>query len=494
MSHLLEVTDLTIETTGGGRVLSHTPSLTLDPGELVGIVGESGSGKTVAIRAIAGLPVRGTSVTSGRVRFRGNNVDLTDPEARDRVLRDHVGFVFQNPFTSLNPRLRVAEQIREGLPSALRRNRRASDHRIEELLELVGLPQPAEIARRFPYQLSGGQSQRIVIATALAKDPALLLADEPTTALDVLVQHQVLDLLDDLRERLDLGIVLVSHDMGIIEDRADKVHVLKDGRTVEQGPTAAIIGHPSEETTRDLLASIPRLDAPSPLLSTATEMDIRTRELSRRFGRGSQAVDALVGVNLEIARGEQVAIVGASGSGKTTLARIIAGLDTGHTGELELPFLSPSPWRWSRTVTAADRRDVQYIFQDPYSSLHPRRTVRQTLEEALRPRRGFEENRSVEDLVAAVHLPVDRVDEHPASLSGGQRQRVGIARALATRPRVLLADEPVSALDLTVQRRVLDLLGELRRELGSTLLFVTHDLAIAKEIAGRVVVGDEEQG
>ncbi|UJP39461.1 dipeptide ABC transporter ATP-binding protein [Cellulomonas palmilytica] len=473
-------------------------SLDVPAGSVVGLVGESGSGKTLTALAVAGLLPAGVEVWSGGVDVVGRDVRALAPRDRRAHLAAHVGVVFQNPTPALNPRLRIGRQVAEALPAGT--PRRAAREQVAQLLRDVGIDDVAKTAHAFPHELSGGLNQRVVIAMALARSPRLLIADEPTTALDVSVQAQVLDLLDDLRERHGLGVLLVSHDIGVIADRTHHVHVMSQGVVVESGPTRDVLERPQHEYTQRLLAAVPsRLErarvTPRASSPAADEVapQLVVRDLRRAFAlRGAHGRTrhvALDGVDLTIRQGAALGLVGESGSGKTTLARIVVGLERADSGTVEHDGLDAT--RLDRAQRRAWRRDVQYVFQDPYGSLDPRLTVAQTLREPLELTLGLsrrEAERQVADLLDEVELPRAFAQRLPGELSGGQRQRVGIARALATRPRLVVADEPVSALDLSVQARILRLLERLRAERGLTYLFISHDLGVGRFLCDDVVV------
>jgi peptide/nickel transport system ATP-binding protein len=477
-----------------GRELLHGIDFGLAPGESLGIVGESGSGKTLTAMAVVGLLPHGVTATSGSIRVDGREVFGSDAATRRALLRDCFGVVFQNPTVSLNPRLTIQQQLREALPRQIRRSRARSYVRSLELLDHVGIGRAAERLRAFPYELSGGMNQRVVIAMAIARSPRVLIADEATTALDVSVQKQVLDLIDRLRQELNLGLIIVSHDIGVIADRTDDVLVLKDGSVVERGAVAQVLGAPQHEYTRALLDAIPRLDGEVPDDGgSRPAVVLEGRGLTREFpvaGNLRQKVRALDAVDVSLRQGQALAVVGESGSGKTTLARILVGLDRADAGQLTA-FGRPVAGR-----TSARRRqqlaEVQYIFQDPYAALDPRQTVSQIVTEPIELS-GSAEQRARKremmlELLDDVRLPRSFADRKPRQLSGGQRQRVVIARALALRPKVLIADEPVSSLDLSVQARILDLLATLRAERDLSYLVISHDLAVIRQLCTDVVV------
>ncbi|MTE15673.1 dipeptide ABC transporter ATP-binding protein [Nocardia aurantiaca] len=490
-----------LDAPGADSVLVHGVSLEVAPGETVGLVGESGSGKTLTAMGIAGLLPRGVRIAGGRVLLSGVDLSQVPSRRRARAAAARAGVVFQNPTASLNPRLTIATQLHEALPRNLR-TRRERSARAAELLERVGIGEIGKTLAAFPHELSGGLNQRVVIAMALARDPALLIADEPTTALDVSVQAQVLDLLDDLKSEHGLGVLLVSHDIGVIADRSDRVHVMSAGRIVESGATAEVLRSPRHAYTRGLLAATPAL------LRRATPVSgnsgptrgapvlLRAQYLHRSFPittpgrlrRGRHI--ALDGVSLEVRAGAAVGIVGESGSGKTTLARQIVGLDRPDSGTIE--YDGQPLDALDRTQTRSWRRAVQYVFQDPFGALDPRVSVGRSIAEPLELNgvdlRGESVPSRVRALLEEVELPPVYADRLPHELSGGQLQRVVIARALANDPALIVADEPVSALDLAVQARILRLLERLRRERGLTLLLISHDLAVVRFLCDELVV------
>lgn len=497
---LLEIRDLNISVRQGEDRSPVVRGVSLDvyAGETVGIVGESGSGKTMTALGLVDLLPRAARIDSGRIVLGGLDVTALDPRARRRALSADVGVVFQNPTASLNPRLTMSTQLVEALPRSFGTTR-ARRARAAELLYAVGIPDVAKTLSAFPHELSGGLNQRVVIALALARTPKLLVADEPTTALDVSVQAQVLDLIDRLKDEFDLGVLLVSHDIGVIADRTQRVNVMNDGIIVESGRTRDVLDAPTEEYTRALLAATPSRLVRTDQRDRSTEIGrpiVNVDGVRREFavtapGKLRKVLhSALAGVDLTIRSGQALGIVGESGSGKTTLARQIVGLDVPDSGKIlfegvDLRELDPaSTGRW--------RREVQYIFQDPYGSLNPRLTVEQSISEPLRYNgvdlRGRTIAERVGTLLDEVELPRSYATRVPGQLSGGQRQRVGIARALANDPAVIVADEPVSALDLSVQARILALLQRLRAERGLTLILISHDLAVVRYLCDDVVV------
>jgi ABC-type glutathione transport system ATPase component len=488
---LLEVTDL--RTRIGAHTVVDGVTLSVAAGEVLGLVGESGSGKTLTALSIAGLLPRAAEVTGGRVALGGRDLLTLSARHRRAVLADEVGVVFQNPTVALNPRMTVGAQLREALPAPVRRDRAGAYRRVLELLDHVGIDRAEERLASFPHELSGGLNQRVVIAIAIARSPHLLIADEPTTALDVSIQAQVLDLIDRLVAELGLGVLLVTHDIGVVADRADRVAVLDSGRVVETGPTRSVLDAPGHPPTRRLLAQVPALDdpAPPPLPGADTPL-VALHRVSRVFPSvgGQPPLRAVDGVDLVVRPGQALGLVGESGSGKTTLARLVVGLDHATSGTVE------HSGRDAATLRGADfrrwRRDVQYVFQDPYGSLDPRQTVGRIVAEPLELSGTAEERETVGDrvaqLLAEVDLPAGFASRRPHQLSGGQRQRVAIARALALDPRLVVADEPVSALDLSVQATILALLHRLRETRGLTYIVISHDLAVVKGLCTDVAV------
>ncbi|MFD9379297.1 dipeptide ABC transporter ATP-binding protein [Streptomyces sp. NPDC059999] len=493
---LVEVRDLVVDFPVGapGEWLRAVDgvSLTLDAGGALGIVGESGSGKSTVAAALLGLHHgTGTRVT-GTVRVAGT--DLAGAGAPQlRALRGGTAaMVFQDPLSSLDPYYAIGDQIAEVYRVHADVSRRAARARAVEVLDRVGIPDAVRRSRARPHEFSGGMRQRALIAMALACEPRLLIADEPTTALDVTVQAQILDLLHGLREERGLGLLLVTHDVGVAAENVDELLVMRDGRAVERGPVGRVLAEPADPYTRDLLDAVPRLDAPRPSrLRPAPDEPAPVVEafaLRREFGRGKRAVTAVDGVSLAVRAGETLGIVGESGSGKSTLGRMLVGLLEPSAGEVR--------HTGDATATGAAVRDgiphgVQMVFQDPVSSLNPRRSIGESIADPLRAAGERDESAiraRVAELLERVGLEAAHHDRYPHEFSGGQRQRVGIARALAPRPRLIVCDEPVSALDVTTQAQVTALLAELQRELGIALVFIAHDLAVVRQVSDRVAV------
>ncbi|KOV98950.1 ABC transporter ATP-binding protein [Streptomyces sp. NRRL B-1140] len=480
---LVDVTGLRVDF-GATRAVDGL-SFRLEEGAALALVGESGSGKSTVASALLGLH-RGTGArVEGTVEVAGTDVRRASDEELRRLRGGRAAMVFQDPLSSLDPYYAIGDQIAEVYRVHARVSRRAARARAVEVLHRVGIPDAARRSRSRPHEFSGGMRQRALIAMALACEPRLLIADEPTTALDVTVQAQVLDLLHTLREETGMGLLLVTHDVGVAAESVDEVLVMRHGRAVEHGPVADVLGAPAQPYTRELLAAVPRLDAPRKAPAApeqvVEEVVLEATGLRREFGRGKRAFTAVDDVSLVLRRGETLGIVGESGSGKTTLGRMLVGLLEPTAGSLTFED------RPHKGVNPA----VQMVFQDPVSSLNPRRSVGESIADPLRARGEREEGRireRVGELLERVGLEAAHHDRYPHEFSGGQRQRVGIARALAADPRVIVCDEPVSALDVTTQAHVVGLLGELQRELGLALVFVAHDLAVVRQVSDRVAV------
>jgi peptide/nickel transport system ATP-binding protein len=526
---LVRVTDLSVEF-GDLRAVDGL-SFGLARGAALALVGESGSGKSTVASALLGLH-RGTGArVGGSIEVAGTDVQQASEDELRRLRGAKAAMVFQDPLSSLDPYYAIGDQIAEVYRVHTRVSRRAARARAVDVLDRVGIPDAVRRSRSRPHEFSGGMRQRALIAMALACEPDLLIADEPTTALDVTVQAQILDLLHTLREETGMGLLLVTHDVGVAAESVDEVLVMRHGRRVEHGPVADVLSAPAQTYTRELLAAVPRVDARRiaakadeetaavvPAVSaaegaeaasavsaaevagaasavSAAEVEgvpdgppeatghvvLEATGLRREFRRGKRAFAAVDDVSLTIRRGETLGVVGESGSGKTTLGRMLVGLLEPTAGEV----------RYDGHARVGVHPAVQMVFQDPVSSLNPRRSVGESIADPLRARGEKDEQRirgRVTELLERVGLEGAHYDRYPHEFSGGQRQRVGIARALAADPRVIVCDEPVSALDVTTQAQVVALLGELQRELGLALVFVAHDLAVVRQVSDRVAV------
>ncbi|WP_018180735.1 dipeptide ABC transporter ATP-binding protein [Jongsikchunia kroppenstedtii] len=473
-------------------------SLRVDRGEIVALVGESGSGKTMTARAAIGLLPDG-AVATGSVKVNGREVLGQTERTLESIRGKSVAMIFQEPQTALNPVQTVGWQLRQALTTHQRLSRSQAQRRAIELLELVEIPDPGQRVAYYPHQLSGGQKQRVVIALALANDPALLLADEPTTALDVSVQRDILDLLARLRDRTDAGILLITHNLGVVADIADRVVVVQLGESIETGDVYDVFAKPEQPYTRQLLSAVPRLPAAADAAPAgggqATPdddhrvLDVEKVTVIHRAALGTKAHTALRDVSLGVRKGEVIGVVGESGSGKTTLGRAIGGLLPLAAGRILVE--GDDIAAISRSGLRAVRRKLAFVPQDPTASLDPRFTLAESIAEPL-DIQGIGDHRSrrrrVDELLDAVHLPRSFGSRLPHELSGGQRQRVALARALSTRPALLIADEPTSALDVSVQARILELFAELQQELGFAAIFISHDLAVVQQVSDRVAV------
>ena len=496
---LLTVRDLRVAV--GPREIVHGVDLAVEREQTLGIVGESGSGKTLTVLAATGLldvpgaRVSGASLLGPGARDEGAAaLDLVTASAAQlrRVHGSRVGFVFQDPSTSLNPYLTVGRQITESLETHRRLGRHAARLRAIELLEAVGLPDPDERVDAYPHQFSGGQRQRAMIAIALSCDPDLLVADEPTTALDVTTQAQILSLVRDLQRERGTAVVWISHDLGVIGQVADDVLVLRDGRAVEQGPIGALYAAPAHAYTRELLEARPRIVAgagPRPRPDAPPLLAVEGLDVRFTIGTptGRRTVHAVDDVSFTVRRGTTLALVGESGSGKSTIANALTGLVPPHRGAATL---GGSDLLRARR---RDRRRIAMVFQDPFASLDPRRSVGDAIAEPLRVHRlggtgAAARARRVAELLDLVDLPEAFAERFPHELSGGQRQRVSIARALALEPELIILDEATASLDVSVQARVLGLLRRLQDEQHLTYLFIAHDLAIVQQMSHDVVV------
>ncbi len=575
VTDLLEIEGLRTEIRrrSGAVVPVDGVSLTIRQGETVGLVGESGCGKTMTAMSIMRMLPPGGHIVSGAVRLSGRDLTPLAPDEMRRIRGSQIATVFQDPMTSLNPTMTIGDQIAGPVRIHKGVSKAAARRRAEEVLGLVGMPRPAERLETYPHQLSGGLRQRVMIAMALACEPKLLIADEPTTALDVTIQAQILELLDDLKAQLEMGMLLVTHDMGVIAGRADKVMVMYAGRIVESARTEDLFAGPRHPYTEALLGAIPQMDtardrdlysipglppdlanppagcrfaprcryatavcedsdpvlggddpphayacfhprpvpdgtqagstaaaaAAGPRLEQAAadapplleftgvqkEFPVRAGMLQRKVA----SVKAVSGVSFTVAAGETFGLVGESGSGKTTVGRLVAALDPVDSGSIRFDGVELSSLPGSKLRRA--RRDVQLMFQDAYASLNPRMHVGSSLREPMTIQRvgtRAERNTRVAELLDQVGLPREAADRYPHEFSGGQRQRIGLARALALHPRLIVADEPVSALDVSIQAQMLNLMKSLQAELGLTYIFISHDLSVVRYLADRIGV------
>ncbi len=494
---ILDIRDLSVSY-GSGRTAKravHGISFTVNRGETLAIVGESGSGKTTTAQSIIGL-LSGGKVDGGQIMLNGTDIAKWSDRQLDGLRGSRIGLIPQDPGTSLNPIRTIGSQLGE----TFRIHRYPLDKtgrkaKVLELLAKVGLSSPELRYDQYPHQLSGGMRQRVLIAMAIALEPDLIIADEPTSALDVTVQKRILDLIDVLKRETSASVLLITHDLGVAA-RADSIVVMQGGRVVEAGAAAQILGSPQNAYTSQLLADAPsfsdtRREHPANVPSEPADDIVVIEGLCKHFPlsgkpEGLRAVDDL---SFRVARGSTHAIVGESGSGKTTTIRMVTGFEKPTSGRISISGRDISDLAGEELRQF--RRTVQLVYQNPFSSLDPRQTIFRIVEEPLRnfePLAAQERDRRVREMIARVGLPTDVLHRHPATLSGGQRQRVAIARALILQPEVVVLDEAVSALDVTVQARILALLAELQREFGLTYIFVSHDLAVVRQIADTVSV------
>jgi peptide/nickel transport system ATP-binding protein len=468
-------------------------SLSIEAGQTLCVVGESGSGKSVMATAVMGLLARGLRPTQGRIELNGEALLQATPQ-RWRALRGQaMGMVFQEPMTALNPVMSCGDQLDELLRAHTALDPTQRRQEVLAMLERVRLPEPARMARSFPHQLSGGQRQRIVIAMAMLLKPALLICDEPTTALDVTTQKEILALIAELQREQGSAVLFITHDMGVVAEIADQVLVMHQGRMVEHGPMRQVLKSPTRTYTQGLMASVPGMHPPATRRHISGPVVLRAKNVGKTYlshdwmGR-SHCHPALEDASLALRQGETVGIVGESGSGKSTLARCLMRLIGPSSGDIEWGDRSVAHLGERALRPLRDR--VQVVFQDPNRSLNPRRTVGQSLMEGAM-NFGLDAATALvraRDMLERVQLPVSALERYPHQFSGGQRQRIALARALACQPRALIADEAVSALDVSVQAQILALLRDIQQQFGLGLLFITHDLRVAAQLCDRVIV------
>jgi peptide/nickel transport system ATP-binding protein len=490
------------------------------------LVGESGAGKSTVGNSIINLLEPPGYISGGEIIFDGSRIDQLSNEEMRKIRGAKIGTIFQDPQTSLNPLMTIGKQLSETLIETLKISGSSAREKSIELLDSVGIPNPEPRLDAYPHQFSGGMRQRVVIALALAGDPDLIIADEPTTALDVSIQKQILDLIKSLCKQRNLGVIIVTHDIGVIAEIADRVAVMYNGQLVEEGEVKQVLQKPKHEYTKSLISAVPSGDQKlhrftvvdyidgseekvtlenvsdhwlsknksSETHNTAVSVKNLSIEFSIRqalFRKNRISLKAVDDVSIEIKTGESFGLVGESGSGKSTLARLIAGLYTPQAGDINI-FGHNVLQKTQKTKTSLIRRKMQMIFQDPYSSLNSRMTVEDIISEPIRFHRSTgnssETLKVVRDLISFVGMPITSLKKYPHEFSGGQRQRISIARALASRPEILICDEPTSALDVSVQANILNLLKDLQEELSLTMLFISHDLPVIRQMCDRVAV------
>jgi len=528
MSNLLDIVGLDVSFPSHFETIYavRDVSFTLKPGEVLGVVGESGAGKSTIGNAIINLLEPPGEITNGKILFQGKNLrDLSDKEMRD-IRGKKVGMIFQDPQTSLNPLMTIGAQLIETINKTTNLYGRSAFDKAIELLQSVGIDKPEVRLKSYPHQFSGGMRQRVVIALALAGEPDLIIADEPTTALDVSIQAQILDLIKKLCRERKLGVIIITHDIGVIANIADRVSVMYNGSIVETGEVRQILTKPVHKYTRSLIAAVPRGNMKverfksidyieggtqshkrinlekhwlgEKLGQNSSNIAISVNGLNKAFvlrkallARNREYLQAVNNVSLTIKAGESFGLVGESGSGKSTIARLIAGLISIDQGSIKLFSEEVASKDKTKNIFNA-RRNLQMIFQDPYSSLNARMRVQDIIAEPMQYYKtvsnSIEMKQIVQDLLDHVGLSASAMIKYPHEFSGGQRQRISIARALASRPKILICDEPTSALDVSVQAHILNLLKDLQDELGLTMLFISHDLPVIRQMCDRVAV------
>ena len=528
MTNLLEINNLSVDfPSRRGQVSAvNKVSLAVAKGEVLGLVGESGAGKSTVGNSVINLLEPPGLISGGEIIFDGTRIDQLSNEEMRKLRGTKIGTIFQDPQTSLNPLMTIGKQLSETLIETLKISGASAREKSIELLDSVGIPDPEPRLNAYPHQFSGGMRQRVVIALALAGDPDLIIADEPTTALDVSIQKQILDLMKSLCKQRNLGVIIVTHDIGVIAEIADRVAVMYNGQLVEQGEVTQVLQKPKHDYTKSLISAVPSGDQklhrftvvdyidgstekvtlenvsdhwlsrnkPSRTHDIAVSVKNLSIEFSIRkalFRKNRISLKAVDDVSIEIKTGESFGLVGESGSGKSTLARLIAGLYTPKSGDIDI-FGHNVLQKTKKTKTSLIRRKMQMIFQDPYSSLNSRMTVEDIVSEPIRfhrsTRNKSETSVVLRDLISFVGMPSTSLRKYPHEFSGGQRQRISIARALASRPEILICDEPTSALDVSVQANILNLLKDLQEELSLTMLFISHDLPVIRQMCDRVAV------
>ncbi|TWT25250.1 ABC transporter ATP-binding protein [Planomicrobium sp. CPCC 101110] len=502
METILKVDNLRVSFQSGEEEFEAVRGVSFEvkKGETLGIVGESGSGKSVTARTIMRLlPSPPSFIKEGEVRFLGENLAHKTEKEMEAIRGRDIGMIFQDPMTSLNPTIRIGEQIAESLIKHQKISKAEAKEQAIEILKLVGIRDSAARYHQYPHEFSGGMRQRVVIAIALACRPTLLIADEPTTALDVTIQAQILNVMKDTQQKLGTSIILITHDLGVVAGMCDRVAVMKDGEIVETGTTVEIFENPKHPYTKKLLNALPRLDEKkkpkrtplAPVGDATGKPLLQVKSLKQHFDMGKgNTVKAVDDISFFIRPGETLGLVGESGSGKSTTGRAILRLHEPTGGNVLYEGMSVS--RLSKKEMKTMRRHMQMIFQDPYSSLDPRLKVLDIIGQALDLHKlsasKEERKRRVEELLGLVGLDASHAQRYPHEFSGGQRQRIGIARALAVEPKFIVCDEPLSALDVSIQSQIVELLEDLQHRLGLTYLFIAHDLSMVKHISDRVAV------
>lgn len=485
---LLEVKGLTINF---GKPVVKGVSFAVQAGEIVGLVGESGCGKSVTAHAILQLLSSQAAISSGEICYLGDNLLNKSHKEIQAIRGKEIAMIPQDPMTALNPIMTIGEQLTEGLKYHKKLSRAEALAAVIPLLEKMGIDDPEMRLRQYPHEFSGGMKQRILIAIAMACRPALLIADEPTTALDVTIQAQILDLLKAQLQGTGIGMLFITHDLAVVAQLCDRLLVMHDGEIVEEGSVKGVFSSPKHKYTEELLTSsrrkFDRKGTQEPV--SAMKPLLELKNISKEYSVQGKRLMALSDVSLEIYPGEALGLAGESGSGKSTIGKVIVKLVDPTAGALILDGQEIT--RFSRRAMQPLRRDVQMVFQSPFSSLDPKMTIREILKEALDIHGlalGEERGKKVAQLMEWVHLPLSCLERFPSELSGGQRQRVGIARALAVNPRLLVCDEPLSSLDVTTQWQILKVLKDLQQRLGLAYLFISHDLSVLRSFADRIAI------
>ena len=525
---VLSIRNLTVDIPTRHGLFQPVRNVTYDikPGEIRGVVGESGAGKSMTGNAVIGLLDDPAKISQGEIWLNGRRIDNLSTAEKRAIRGKEIGMIFQDPLTSLNPLFTIGEQLVETIQLHLGVSASEAKERAIALLDRVSIPNPTERFNQYPHQFSGGMRQRVVIALALCSEPSVIVADEPTTALDVSIQAQVLDLIKELAEERKVGVILVTHDMGVIADTTEEVTVMYAGEVVESGPTDQILGNPSHEYTKSLISAVPRPQVKVhrfPQVSYGgRETEFKIEDLARNWDQSKKSKSgtlldvqgvtktfieksailpsmrtyftAVDNVSFDIKDGEVFGLVGESGSGKSTVARMIATLYETNGGNIL--FDGDDITQMDKDAIAAYRSEIQMIFQDPYSSLNPRMKVEQIVAEPLSHLKLLPKDQikhRVLELLDRVGLGEEAGVKYPHEFSGGQRQRISIARALATQPRFLICDEPTSALDVSIQAQILNILKDLQEHLGLTMLFISHDLPVVRQMCDRVGVMKQGQ-
>jgi len=493
---LLEIKNLSISLPDGGDRSHAVENLNLEliENEILCLVGESGSGKSMMARSIMGLLPRRLNITGGEIKFEDRLLNHLTPKQFQEIRGLSIAMIFQEPMSALNPLHSIGKQIEEVLLLHTSINKTERRQRILEMLSAVHLPEPQHVIQAYPHEISGGQRQRAMIAMALILEPKILIADEPTTALDVTTQAQILKLIRDLQKEKQTGVIFITHDFGVVAEIADRIAVMKDGQLVEENEAQGILNSPQHIYTQELIRSVPDLKTPKSVDSSKQvllKVDHLEKTYQRRrgfLGSSKSEVFAVNKIQFTLREGETIGLVGESGSGKSTVARCIVKLISSDGGEIL--YQQKDLAKMDRKSMMPYRKEIQMVFQDPYGSLNPRLTVGQMVAQGpiIHGEKQIKAFQKAKELLELVGLGPQAANRYPHEFSGGQRQRIGIARALALDPKILIADEPVSALDVSIQAQVLNLLGQIKQKLNFSMLFITHDLRVAAQVCDKIAV------